>query len=116
MRFFGRETAVSTNHVDREKELWDLVKGLQKEKADLCRERDMWREKYLNVTGQGNWTYPPPQEVGGELKEEADMEPLGKHVSIMGLRAKHEIAMRELAKKKDSEYKSPSIEGKRDSA
>lgn len=98
MKFLGRETVVSASNVDQTRELWSLVAELQKEKRDLCRERDMWRDKYLMVTGQGNWTYPPPP-VGEEVEEE-DAEPLGKHVSIMGLRAKHEIAMREAAKKK----------------
>ncbi len=102
MKFFGLGTAVSASNVDQTPKLWELVDTLQREKRDLCRERDMWRDKYLMVTGQGNYTYPPPQEV--PEKEEEDPGPLGRHVSIMGLRARAEAAARERAKElKDKE-------------
>ena len=104
MRFFGLGTAVSAANVDQTSNLWSLVGDLQREKKDLCRERDMWREKYLLVTGQGNYTYPPPP--SGEEKEEEDLGPIGRHVSIMGLKARSEMAARERAKELAKEMKS----------
>jgi hypothetical protein len=70
--------------------LWRLVESLQREKEALRAESKMWQERFLAMTGMADQTSEPVSLSGG---------PLGKHVSIMGLRHKYEALARERAKK-----------------
>ena len=101
-RFFGRGPVASTDLFDpgvREKEMWKLVETLQREKVHLSAERNMWRDKFLKVVGLGDMTYPTPEVGPAQYNPEEGAKelaggPLGKHVSIAGLRAKHELDSR----------------------
>lgn len=99
LRFFVRET------VDSAARLWNLVAELQREKGDLCRERDYWRDKYLTLSGAG--PVPAPQDATFPKLDEDDPGPIGRHFSIMALRARAEVASRakkaELSKEKPND-------------
>lgn len=111
-QFFGRAQEGSRdlyNPADRERELWDLVHTLQSEKVHLTEEATYWRSKFMSLVGLGDATYPTPAMMGpaptqeNDVKVTEDFQPLGKHVSIAGLKAKHELASRQKAAEMERE-------------
>lgn len=95
--------------LSREEELWALVKK-------LSAERDMYRARWESLMGLGDATYVPSTGVSAaagtapapptDAVKEEPMQPLGEHISIMGLRGRAELKararMRELQKQVDS--------------
>jgi hypothetical protein len=94
----SREIEHLTTEVAR---LWRLVEQLQHEKDSLRAEIKHWQGRVLGLAGIDT-TFPagaPTQEPFAKRTDDDEDNVLGRHVSIMGLRARAELKSRLEAQK-----------------
>lgn len=98
--WFGRSSDASTEKLlDAEiSRLTYILEDYRKEREFFKRDAQYWKERFMAVMGLGDMSYPSGLMGGGaqEVPEETTQEP--SHVSLISLRARHELESRRRAR------------------